>query len=85
MVTFEEEYKWDFDRKAMGFHARMDGRLVYCLVSEGALKQLRPHANAEDAFRQTRLVIENLAREKLERGHVVDGRVLIGLDDIPLT
>jgi len=83
-VNFDEnDYRWDGDRFAVAFGADVNGKRIVCLISGEALMDRfleKPSAKREDllqAFLKNRQLIQQKARELIERNAFEDGRILI--------
>jgi hypothetical protein len=83
-IEFENcEPRYDFDRDCLAFRARVEGKLVDCLVTaELLMARFGARDMSEDAmreaFRAHRAEIEALARSHIETGWIdEDGRVFL--------
>lgn len=69
----------------ISFHAKVDGEIVECRISDEALDDINPAGRFDGnelQFEKHRSQFENIAREKIMKGDIVNGRVEIRQSDV---
>ncbi|HIF5585129.1 DUF1488 family protein [Vibrio alginolyticus] len=73
------------DSFGISFQAKVDGEQVVCVVSTEALQDINPNARMDPIAKQyldNKYQFEAIATEKIQNGHVENGKLFISQSDV---
>jgi hypothetical protein len=69
----------------INFQAKVDGQSISCVVSTDALEDINPNGRMDGAAQQysdNQSQLESIARQKIQKGEIENGRILINQADV---